>query len=216
LEGYYRFTENMIDYKPGADFLLQKFPETQLIQGISKAYGIEAMVSKKKGSITGWANYTYSRTMNKVDQGLPQIELVNRGQWYNANYDRPHSFNASIDLTVDSHNSFGFIFVYSTGRPYTQPVGFINYQNNFYPIYDERNNQRIPDYHRLDFTWNINNPSMKNRRWVGRWAFTVYNLYGRGNAYSVFFKTEQNVAQAKTLEIFAAPIVTLSYNFIFK
>ena len=216
LEGYYRATENMIDYKPGADFLLQKYPETQLIQGQSRSYGLELMVSKKKGALTGWVNYTYSRTENKADASTNTIDLVNGGNWYKANYDRPHSFNASIDITVNTHNSFGFTFVYSTGRPYTEPVGFINFQNNFYPFYDERNNKRIPDYHRLDFAWNINNPSMKNRRWNGRWAFTVYNLYGRGNVYSVFFKTENNVAKASQLQIFATPIPTLSYNFIFK
>jgi hypothetical protein len=95
-------------------------------------------------------------------------------------------------------------------------VGFINFQNNFYPFYDERNNKRIPDYHRMDFAWNINNPSMKTKRWNGRWVFTVYNLYGRGNVYSVFFKTENNIAKANQLQIFATPIPTLSYNFIFK
>jgi hypothetical protein len=216
IEGYYRATENMIDYKPGADFLLQKYPETQLIQGKSRSYGLELMLSKKKGTLTGWVNYTYSRTENKVDANTNSLDLVNGGNWYRANYDRPHSFNASIDLNVDAHNSFGFTFVYSTGRPYTEPVGFINFQNNFYPFYDERNNKRIPDYHRLDFAWNINNPSMKNRRWNGKWAFTVYNLYGRGNVYSVFFKTENNVAKANQLQIFAAPIPTLSYTFVFK
>jgi TonB dependent receptor/CarboxypepD_reg-like domain/TonB-dependent Receptor Plug Domain len=216
LEGYYRATENMIDYKPGADFLLQRYPETQLIQGQSRSYGLELMVSKKKGTLTGWVNYTYSRTENKADASTNNLDLVNGGDWYRANYDRPHSFNASIDLNVNTHNSFGFTFVYSTGRPYTEPVGFINYQNNFYPFYDERNNKRIPDYHRLDFAWNINNPSMKNKRWNGKWAFTVYNLYGRGNVYSVFFKTENNIVKANQLQIFAAPIPTLSYTFVFK
>jgi hypothetical protein len=216
LEGYYRATDNMIDYKPGADFLLQKFPETQLIQGQSRSYGLELMLSKKKGTLTGWVNYTYSRTENRADASTNNLDLVNGGDWYRANYDRPHSFNASIDLNVNAHNSFGFTFVYSTGRPYTEPVGFINFQNNFYPFYDERNNKRIPDYHRLDFAWNINNPSMKNRRWNGKWAFTVYNLYGRGNVYSVFFKTENNVVKANQLQIFAAPIPTLSYTFVFK
>ena len=216
LEGYYRATENMIDYKPGADFLLQKYPETQLVQGQSRAYGVELMVSKKKGALTGWLNYTYSRTENRVDASTNSIDLVNGGNWYKANYDRPHSLNASIDITVDTHNSFGFNFVYSTGRPYTEPVGFINYQNNFYPFYDERNNKRIPDYHRLDFAWNITNPSMKSRRWNGHWAFTVYNIYGHGNVYSIFFKTENNISKANKLEIFAAPIVTLSYTFVFK
>ncbi|TLU98875.1 TonB-dependent receptor [Dyadobacter luticola] len=215
LEGYYRLANNIIDYKPGADFLLQRFPETQLIQGRNKSYGVELMVSKKKGNTKGWANYTYARSLNIVDKGAALIELVNRGNWYPANYDKPHSFNASLDITVDKHNSFGFTFAYSTGRPYTEPIGFINYQNNVYPFYDKRNNKRIPDYHRLDFAWNIYNPSMKNRRWQGHWTFSVYNVYARKNAYSVFFKTENKVTKSYKLNIFAAPIATIAYNFTF-
>ena len=215
LEGYYRFTNNIIDYKPGADFLLQKYPETQLVQGVNKSYGIELMMTKKKGKLKGWANYTYARTFNQIKNGAALIELVNRGDWYQANYDKPHSFNASLDITVDKHNSFGFIFAYSTGRPYTEPIGFINYQNNSYPFYDKRNNKRVPDYHRLDFAWNIYNPSMKDRRWQGHWTFSVYNLYAHKNVYSVFFKTDQAVSKSYQLQIFAAPIVTVSYNFVF-
>lgn len=216
LEGYYRFTENMVDYKPGADFLLQKYPETQIVQGISKSYGVEVMLSKKKGKLNGWVNYTYSRTFNRTFEGINPIEQVNSGNWYPSNYDRPHSFNSSIDISVNQHNSFSFTFMYSRGRPYTEPVGFVNYLNNFYPFYDERNNKRIPDYHRLDFSWNIYNPSMKNRRYKGNWAFTVYNIYGRKNVYSVFFRTENGLNRGYKLQIFAAPIVSLAYNFEFQ
>lgn len=215
-EVYYRGSKNIIDYKPGADFLLQRFPETQLVQGISKSYGLELMFSKKKGVFSGWANYTYARTLNRVYATSNFLDLVNNGNWYNANFDRPHNFNTSLDFTVDKHNSFGFNFVMSSGRPYSQPVGFVSYQNNFYPFYDERNNERIPLYHRFDFSWNISNPSMKDRDWKGNWAFSVYNLYGRKNAYSVFFKTEDGSIKAYKLQIFGAPIVSLAYNFVFE
>ncbi|MFN4146841.1 MAG: TonB-dependent receptor [Runella sp.] len=217
VEAYYRHSENIIDYKPGADFLLQPFPETQLVQGQSKAYGLELMAAKKKGNFTGWVNYTYARTFNRTYAEVNFAEQVNNGQWYRANFDRPHTFNASIDLVADKHNSFSFNFVYSSGRPYTQPVGFIQYLNNFYPYFDERNNERIPAYHRLDLSWNIKNPSLKtDRRWKGNWAFTVYNLYARKNAYSVFFKTEQGAARAYKLQIFGAPIISLAYHFVFE
>lgn len=215
VEGYYRFAKNIVDYKPGADFLLQMYPETQIVQGISKAYGIELMFSKKKGKLTGWANYTYSRTLNQTNNDLLPFEQVNGGEWYAANYDRPHGFNTAVDIKVDEHNSFGFVFVYSQGRPYTEPVGYVNYLENFYPFYEKRNNQRIPDYHRLDFSWNIYNPRMKNTRYKTHWAFSVYNLYGHKNVYSIFFKTEDNLNKAYKLQIFAAPIITLAYNFEF-
>ncbi len=215
-EAYFRGTQNIIDYKPGANFLLEPFPETQLVQGQSKAYGLELMVSKKKGIMSGWANYTYARTFNKTDEGLNTLDKINNGEWYRANYDKPHSFNASVDFNVDEHNSFAFNFVYSTGRPFTEPVGFVNYQKKLYPFYDSRNNKRIPDYHRLDFSWNIYNPSMKHRRWQGHWAFSVYNFYGRKNVYSVFLKTQDGLTKAYRLTIFGAPVVSLAYNFKFE
>jgi acetyl esterase/lipase len=216
VEGYWRSTENSIDYRPGADFLLQPYPETQLLQGRSRSYGIETMLSKKRGEMTGWLNYTYARTFNQVYEGPTVEQNINGGARYRANYDRPHTVNASLTFDVDKHNSFGFTFAYSTGRPYTAPTGFVTIDGAQYPYYGVRNQARLPDYHRLDFVWNIYNPSLQNRRWQGKWAFTVYNLYGRRNAYSVFFRTENGKTNAYQLQIFATPIASLSYNFIFK
>ena len=215
-EGYWRDTQDMIDYRPGADFLLQPNPETQLLQGQSRAYGVETMLTKKKGELTGWVNYTYARTLNQVNEGPSVEQNINGGQYYRANYDRPHTVNASITIDVDKHNSFGFTFAYSTGRPYTAPTGFVTLDEVQYPYYGERNQARLPDYHRLDFAWNIYNPSMRNRRWEGRWAFTVYNIYGRSNPYSIFFRTENGKTNPYRLTVFGAPILSLAYNFVFK
>lgn len=215
-EAYWRSTQHILDYKPGANFLLEAYPETQLLPGRSRAYGLELMASKKKGELTGWINYTYARTQNQVNQGVDFQQQINGGNWYSANYDRPHSLNISLNIRQSVHHSFSFNFVYSTGRPYTAPEGFIRYQNRTYPYYDERNQERLPDYHRLDFAWNIYNPSLKNRRWQGHWTFTVYNLYGRRNVYSIFYRTEGQATNPYRLSIFAAPIPSLTYNFEFK
>lgn len=210
-EVYWRSTQHILDYKPGADFLLQANPETQLLPGRSKAYGLEVMFSKKKGELTGWVNYTYARTLNQVNEGVDFQQQINGGNWYRANFDRPHSLNLSLNINQGRHHSFSFNFAYSTGRPYTAPEGFIRYLGLVYPFYNERNQYRLPDYHRLDFAWNIYNPSLKNRRWQGHWTFTVYNLYGRRNAYSIFYRTTPY-----RLSIFGAPIPSLTYNFEFK
>ncbi len=213
LEGYYRHTDHIIDYKPGADFVLQKYPETQLLQGQNRSYGLEMMLSKKKGEATGWLSYTYSRSENQVNEGANYRQQVNFGNWYSSNYDRPHMLNASLVVNAGKNNDFSFNFSYSTGRPYTTPKGFVGYNGAIYPFYDLRNNDRIPDYHRLDFAWNIYQPSMKNKKWKGSWTFTVFNIYGRSNAYSVFFRTESRVIKPYQLTIFGSPIPTLSYNF---
>ena len=215
VEGYYRMTNNIIDYKPGADFLLDSHPEMQLLQGKNRSYGLEVMFSKKKGELTGWVNYTYSRSQNLVSEGNSFGEQINFGKWYSANYDRPHSFNASVIINQGKHHDFSFNFSYSTGRPFTMPEGFIIYQGTSYPCYGVRNNARLPDYHRLDFAWNIYQPSMKDKRFKGNWTFTVFNLYGKKNAYSVFIRTQGTAVSAYKLVVFGAPIVSLSYNFRF-
>ncbi|MGR3810445.1 TonB-dependent receptor [Jiulongibacter sp. NS-SX5] len=214
-ELYYRNTDNIIDYKPGADFLLNSEPETEILQGINTSYGAEFMISKKKGEVTGWLNYTYSRSLNLVDEGPLPDQRVNFGQWYAANYDRPHTLNASLVINQGKHHDFSFIFTYSTGRPFTSPQGYISYNNQILPFYFNRNDTRLPDYHRLDFAWNIYNPKLREKRFKGNFAFSVYNLYGRKNAYSVFFRSEGNLLNPYKLTIFGAPIVSLAYKFTF-
>lgn len=213
IEAYYRSTDNIIDYRPGADFLLQQFPEGELLQGFNKSYGLEFMVSKKKGEVTGWVNYTYSRSLNQVNEGNSVLQQVNFGNFYAANYDRPHTLNSSIVINQGVHHDFSFNFTYSTGRPFTTPQGAIMFQDQVFPFYDVRNNSRLPDYHRLDFAWNIYNPRMKDRQFKGNWTFTIYNLYGRKNAYSIFLRTVGTRVEANRLTIFGAPLPSLSYNF---
>ncbi|UBM60497.1 TonB-dependent receptor [Marinilongibacter aquaticus] len=212
-EGYYRDTEHIVDYKPGANFLLNPTPETEILQGKNKSYGLELMVSKKKGELTGWVNYTYARSLNKVNQGNSPQQQVNSGKWYPANYDRPHTLNATVVINQGAHHDFSFNFTYSTGRPFSTPIGYVMYQNQVLPFYTSRNGSRIPDYHRLDFAWNIYNPALRNKKFKGNFAFTIYNLYGRKNAYSIFFKSEGFKVNPYRLTIFGAPIVSLSYKF---
>jgi hypothetical protein len=215
-EFYYKTTDNILDYKPGASFLLQNNIETELLQGINKAFGMELMVSKKKGELTGWMNYTYARTLNKVSEGNGNTEQINFGNWYATNYDRPHTFNAAIVINQTKVHDFSFNFTYSTGRPFTTPSAFIQSNGVNYPFYTERNNSRIPDYHRLDFSWNIYNPKNLKKKFKGNWNFTIYNLYGRKNAYSVFIKSTERVSNPFKLTVFGAPIPSLSYNFKFE
>ena len=124
--------------------------------------------------------------------------------------------NIVLNATPDKHNSFSFIFAYNTGRAFSSPTGTYTLDGQQLPLYTARNNDRIPAYHRLDFSWTITNPSMKEKRWEGSWIFTVYNVYGRANAYSVFFTNGQDGTKVYQLSVFANPLVSLAYNFKFK
>jgi hypothetical protein len=212
-EVYYKITNNVIDFKPGASFLLVKNIETELLQGVNKAYGLELMLAKKKGELTGWINYSYARSLNQINQGNSYNQKVNNGNWYAANYDKPHTFNAAIVINQAKTHDFSFNFTYSTGRPFTAPSAMIPANDVLVPFYAERNNSRIPSYHRLDFSWNIYNPANNSKKFKGNWNFTIYNLYGRKNAYSVYMKSTERVTNAYKLVIFGAPIPSISYNF---
>ncbi|MEY3646695.1 MAG: hypothetical protein RL127_1403 [Bacteroidota bacterium] len=215
LESYYRNVRNTLDFVSGANLQLNPNIETQLITGKSKAYGFELMLQKKKGENSGWISYTYARAFNQMIGDFPAIQAINGGNWFATNYDKPHSFNVMWNIQPTTHHSFSFTFAYNTGRPFSSPSGSYEIAGRKYPVFAERNNDRVRDYHRLDFSWTINNPSMKHKRWEGSWVFTVYNLYGRQNPYSVFFKSTKNGLKAYELSVFASPFVSMTYNFKF-
>lgn len=225
LEGYYRSIENVLDFKSGADFFLEKFIEKDVVQGKGKTYGLEFSFAKPKGKINGWFNYTWSKSLRKFEA----IELKNRinnNNWFNSDFDRPHVFNGTINIEYNEFNTFSFNFIYQTGKPYTIPNAIFAVNSVAVPIYLERNNSRLPDYHRLDFSWRIHNiTTKKQKRWKGDWIVTVYNLYGRNNAYNKYFKAKQaggltNVTQgalgAYQVSIFNSALVSLTYSFKFQ
>jgi TonB dependent receptor/TonB-dependent Receptor Plug Domain len=212
LEAYYRATDNVLDYKQGANLLLQPYVETELLRGINKSYGVEFMVAKKKGERTGWLSYTFSRSLNQVDDGPEFSQRINDGKWFPANYDRPHTLNAFYNYNFSKFHNFSFTFTYSTGRPFTSPKGVFAYQGSTYPFFEERNNNRIPAYNRLDFSWNILTTIKEGKRWKNYWSVSIYNIYGKGNPYSIFYKERKSY----TLKIFAVPIFSLAYNLRFE
>jgi CarboxypepD_reg-like domain/TonB-dependent Receptor Plug Domain len=216
LEGYYRSTDDIIDFKPGANLLLQQYPETELLIGQNRSYGVETMISKKKGDWTGWLSYTYSRTLNQIANPNFPAQEINNGNWFPANYDRPHTINAFASLGYNKYHTFSFTFTYSTGRPLSRPYGTFDFQGQKYPYYPERNNDRMPAYHRLDFSWNIQTTMIDTKKWKNFWTFSVYNLYGRANPYSIYFNNNTGNLKSFALNIFAAPIVSLSYNAKFR
>lgn len=216
LEGYYRRQRSIFDYVSGAELNIHPVVETQLLKGSARAYGAELFVSKKKGVMTGWMSYTYARSFQQITGEFPALQQLNGGEWFRTNIDKPHTINMLLNFQTERHNAVSFTFTYSTGRPYTAPVSF--YQNGFniVPVYTDRNNARISDYHRLDFSWTINNPSTKQHRWESSWVVTIYNLYGRKNAFSYFFNPALSSFSPFQVSVFPTPIFSLTYNFKFE
>ena len=216
VEGYYRWQRSIFDYLNSAELSINPIVEAQLLKGKAKAYGAELFINKKKGVMTGWLSYTYARTFQKIDGDFPELQRLNDGEWFRTNVDKPHTLNILLSFQNERHNAASFTFVYSTGRPYTAPVSFYQNGYNIVPVYTDRNNARISDYHRLDFSWTITNPSMKERRWEGSWVVTFYNLYGRKNAFSYFFNPNLSSFQPFKVSVFPTQIFFFTYNLKFE
>ena len=216
VEGYYRWQRSIFDYLNGAELNVNPAVETQLLQGVAKSYGAELLINKKKGVMTGWLSYTYARSFQKITGDFPALQQLNDGAWFRTNIDKPHTLNVVVNFQNQRHNAVSFTFVYSTGRPYTAPVSFLHNGVSIVPVFTSRNNARISDYHRLDFSWTITNPSMKKRRWESSWVVTVYNIYGRKNAFSYFFDPKLATFQPFKVSVFPVPLFSLTYNFKFE
>jgi outer membrane receptor for ferrienterochelin and colicin len=216
LEFYYKNIYDLVDFKDGAELFLNPNLENALLQGEGRAYGVEMMINKTLGRLTGWVSYAYSRTERKIE-GQFDEETINNGFYYPANYDKPHDIKISGSYKITRRFSFSANFIYSTGRPTTYPSGKYTIDRFTATLYSDRNQERIPDYHRLDISISLLGNHKKNKRWKGSWTFSVYNVYGRKNAYSVFFKTERGVhPRAYKLSILGSAFPAITYNFSFK
>lgn len=214
VEGYYKKLNNILDYKVGAELVLNTNVETELLQGEGKAYGVEFLLKKQSGRLNGWIGYTYSRTFIKLD-GQFNEQKVNNGEYFAANYDKPHDFSAILNYKFTKRYSFSANFIYQTGRPITYPVGTYQYGNANYTLYSDRNKFRIPDYYRMDIGLNIEGNHKLKKLAHSFWNISIYNVLGRNNPYSVFFVTDEGKIKAYKTSIFAIPIPTITYNFKF-
>lgn len=209
VETYYKTMQNQIDYRDGADiFANSDAIESQLLFGKGRAYGIEWLLKKKAGKLTGWLAYTLSKTEKKIIG-------INNDQWYNARQDRTHEVAIVVSYQLNKKWTLSANWVFYTGDAVTFPAGKyrINDRTVFY--YTERNSYRMPDYHRLDLgaTWVLK----QKKRFSSELTFSLYNAYGRENAYTINFrdsKDDPDKTEAVRYALFKF-IPSVSYNFKF-
>lgn len=214
VEVYYKRLNDYLDYRSGANLVLNHHIETDVISTRGKAYGVELLLRKNTGKANGWISYTYSRTFLKQDD--PTLgQPVNNGNYYPANYDKPHSFNFIGNYRFSHRISASLNITYSTGRPITVPIGKYYYAGSERVLYSDRNAYRIPDYFRSDFSLNIDGNHKVNQKFHSSVTFGVYNLTGRQNAYSTYFTSQNGVINGYKLSIFATPVPFINYNIRF-
>ncbi|GAA4435323.1 carboxypeptidase-like regulatory domain-containing protein [Ravibacter arvi] len=213
-EAYYKDIRNFLDFKSGDSLILNHNIETATVVTNGKAYGIELLAKKMSGKVNGWVAYTYSRTLLRaVDRA--SADAPNNGNYYPANYDKPHDVTIAANYKLTHRLNFSLNFTYSTGRPYTPPIGKYLVEGAWRTFYAERNQYRIPDYYRTDVSINIEGNHKVRKLAHSSWTLAVYNLLGRRNPSSVYFQTNRGNVQGYQLSIFGKPVPSITYNFRF-
>ncbi|MDO9257361.1 MAG: TonB-dependent receptor [Bacteroidales bacterium] len=210
VEVYYKKYRNVIDFRDHASLLLNQYIEGELRIGKGYSYGVETMLRKNEGLLTGWVSYTYSRAFRVIPE-------INNGDRYNAPYDKPHAVNIVVNYDFSKRVSASATWVYATGLPVTFPTGRAVIGNAIIPIYSNRNAYRMPDYHRMDLSVSLKGKDKPGKKWHGEWNLSVYNAYNRHNAWSISFTqdaVDPNVTYAEKTYLFAV-IPALTYNFKF-
>lgn len=186
LESFYKRMNNQIDYEAHAETLLNPLLERELRFGKASAYGSEIQFKKEEGRLRAWAGYTYSRAKRKFAN-------INEGRTFNAFYDRPHQINFMLSYDFNLRWSAGLNWNYYTGAPFSSPVSFYSYNGLEVPLYGQKNNDRLPDYHRLDLSATLHLNKNTESKFKHELSFSIFNFYGRKNALFVNYnKTEQS------------------------
>ena len=185
VEAYYKWMQNQFDFIDGASPLLSNSPETIILNGDARSYGLELMIKKSEGRFTGWVSYTLSKAERRTP-GVDGGGGINDGAYYSTNYDKPHNIAITGNYKISEKWSISANFIYQSGRPATYPESKYSFNGLSIPEYSERNAHRLPDYHRLDVAATLKGKQTK--RWKGQWVFGIYNVYNRQNAANITFK----------------------------
>jgi hypothetical protein len=214
VEVYYKRIKNYLDYASGAQLVMNHHLETDVVGTRGKAYGVEFLLKKTNGKLNGWISYTWSRVFLKMDDSTAG-SIINSGRYYPANYDIPNDFAVIGNYRVSHRFSLSLNTTYSTGRPFTLPIGRYYFNNAPRILYADRNAYRIPDYFRTDFSMSMEGNHRIFQKTHNSWTIGVYNFTARKNAYSVYYVTENGSINGYKLSIFGSAIPYINYNIKF-
>ncbi len=221
VELYYKEASNVMEFKNGAVLIMNPAIEQDLLSADMEAYGIEFLVRKNSGRLTGWISYSLSRSF-LTTSGADKDQLINRGEKYPSSFDKPHDVSVVASYKISRRFTFGSSFTYSTGRPTYYPEAYVPVYNNHLVFYSDRNKYRLRDYHRLDVSITWDTSLKKRKKLYSSWVLSVYNLYGRKNVYSTYYQKNLPTAlnNYKTyafyeLSIIGIPIPSITYNIRF-
>lgn len=207
VEVFYKKMYNQVDFKDHAQLILNDKLEGELRFGEGEAYGVELLIRKQIGNLKGWVAYTWSKSWRYFDD-------INEGKAYLSPFDKTHDLSVVATYQINERLSASATWVYGSGTPATFPTGKFQYGNMYAPVYSDRNDYRIDDYHRLDLGLTLDAKKKKKRKFDYSWVFSVYNAYNRHNTYSISFVEEDNETKAiKTYLFGIIPAITFNFNF---
>ena len=214
IEVYYKRLRNFLDYKSGASLVLNHSIETDVINTNGKSYGLELMLKKNNGKLNGWISYTYSRTLLKMSDSIAG-QVINNGNYYPANFDKPHNLNVIANYRFTHRYSVSLNTVYTTGRPITLPIAIFYLAGAQRVYYSERNQYRIPDYFRVDLSFQLEGNHNIKQKTHNSWTVGVYNMLARKNPYSIYFTEENGVIKGYKLSVIGTAIPYVTFNIRF-
>jgi hypothetical protein len=220
-EVYYKKLQNLLEYKNGAVLVMNHHVEADIINADGYSYGLELFVKKNAGRLNGWVSYTYSRTMRQTDNKFTE-DVINGRKYYPSVYDKPHDLSTVMNYQISRRWRFSGNFVLSSGRPVTLPEQKYTFDGRQVVYYSDRNKYRMPPYHRMDVSITLDENLRKKRMWKGSWTFSIYNLYGRKNPYSIFYRKDASIQKINKdqyaiykLSVIGVPVPSITYNFKF-
>jgi TonB dependent receptor/TonB-dependent Receptor Plug Domain len=219
-EAYYKTLTNQIEFKPGANLLLNGNLENEMIFGKGQAYGLELFFQKKEGRFTGWVGYTISRSNRTFAE-------LNEGKVFPYRYDRTHDLSVVGNYKINKKWDFSAVFVYGTGNALTLPVGRFTYNLGYngadnqpiftnVDLYGKVNDYRMPAYHRLDINFSYTRKPDSKKRFKSNWNFGLYNVYNRYNPYFIYLNVDEDSQKIQGKKVFLFPIIpSVNWNIKF-
>lgn len=209
VEAYYKDMKNTIDFRDNASLILNEFLEGEFRAGKSYSYGVELLVRKNIGKLTGWVGYTWSRTRRKIPE-------INKGKEFFAPYDRTHDVSVVAVYELNKRVTLSTNWLYSTGSAISVPTGKYSFQGEQVNVYSDRNSARIPNFHRWDVSLTLKTKDKPNRKYKSEWSFSVLNTYFRKNTYSINFRKNEDTGDSEAIKTYFFPILpSVAYNIKF-
>ncbi|MGA1030181.1 MAG: TonB-dependent receptor [Flavobacteriaceae bacterium] len=213
IEAFFKTIQNRLDYIDGAELIANNAIEQVLLSGIAEAKGLELLLRKNEGKLTGWLAYTLSRSVQQSQGRTPSETGISNGEWYFTPYDKTHDLSLTASYQQNKRWRFNTNFLYQTGQPVTYPNGQYTFKGFSIANYESRNSSRLPAYHCLDLSASFT-PQKKNGKQTGEWVFSIFNVYNRKNAASIRFEQNLDTGRNEAIKLSLFGIIpSVTYNF---